>query len=69
MEDLLKGFVGRQIDVGFGSASLVRGDVLEIRDGILYLQDEHKRTAHVVIEKIAVVWQCDEAPSRPGFIV
>lgn len=68
MENFLKNFVNRKIDIAFGSNATVRGEVTEIKDGILYLRDEEKRIAYVAIEKIAVVWEADESISRPGFV-
>ena len=69
MEELLKGFVGKRIDVAVGTASVVRGDVKDVRDGILFLEDEVKRSVYISVEKINAVWEVKEHPGRPGFVV
>jgi len=65
----LKQVIGKQIDVAFGSSGVVRGKVIDVKDGILFLEDEYERTAYASIDKITVVWECKEPHSRPGFIV
>jgi len=69
MEEFLKQLTGKQIDISCGTNSIVRGDVVEVKDGILYLRDENERTAFVAVEKIAIVWEVKEHQSRPGFVV
>jgi hypothetical protein len=68
MEELLKKFIGKQIDIAFGTNSVVRGDVTDVRDGILFMKDEEKRSVFVAIEKISIVWEVNEVHSRPGFV-
>ena len=48
--------MGKKIDISCGSNVTVRGDVVDVKDGILYLRDEHERVAYVGIDKIAIVW-------------
>lgn len=69
MEDFLKQLMGKKIDISCGQASTVRGDVIDVKGGVLYLRDEHERVAYVAIEKIAVVWEVKEHQTRPGFVV
>lgn len=69
MEEFLKQLMGKKIDISCGQASTVRGDVIDVKDGVLYLRDEHERVAYVAIEKIAVVWEVKEHQTRPGFVV
>lgn len=69
MEELLKKFVGKQVDLAFGTSSIVRGDVSDVRDGIVFLVDEEKRSVFVAVDKISVVWEVREIHSRPGFVV
>ena len=69
MEEFLKQMVGKEIDAAFGSSSIVRGKVIDVKHGILFLEDEYERTAYASIEKITVVWECKELHSRPGFVV
>lgn len=55
MNEFLKQLMGKKIDISCGSTATVRGDVVDVKDGILYLRDEHERVAYVAIDKIAVV--------------
>jgi uncharacterized protein DUF6897 len=68
MEEFLKHLMGKQIDVTCGSSTAVRGDVIDVKEGILYLRDEHERVAYIAIEKIAVIWEVKSNVSRPGFL-
>lgn len=69
MNEFLKQLMGKKIDISCGSTATVRGDVVDVKDGILYLRDEHERVAYVAIDKIAVVWECKDSATRPGFVV
>ena len=68
MEEFLKQLMGKKIDVSCGTTATVRGDVVDVKEGILYLRDEDERVAYVSVEKIAVVWEVKEHQSRPGFL-
>lgn len=69
MEEFLKQLMGKKIDISCGTSSTVRGDVIDVKDGMLHLRDEHERTAYVAIERIAIVWEVKEHQTRPGFVV
>ncbi|MCA1623731.1 MAG: hypothetical protein LC768_07620 [Acidobacteria bacterium] len=69
MEEFLKQLMGKKVDIAFGSTAIVRGDIIEIKDAVLHLRDEHERVAYVAINKIAVVWEVKEHQTRPGFVV
>jgi hypothetical protein len=68
MEELLNSFVGKKIDVSCGSGPVLRGEVTQVKAGVLYLRDEDGKSAFVVIDKIATVCECSDSASRPGFI-
>lgn len=68
MEEFLKHLMGKQIDVSCGSNTSVRGDVVDVKDGVLYLRDEHERVAYIAIDKIAVIWEVKPNVARPGFL-
>ena len=68
MEEFLKQLMGKKIDISCGASSTVTGDVVDVKNGILYLRDEDERVAYVTIEKIAVVWEVKEQQTRPGFV-
>lgn len=69
MEEFLKQLMGKKIDISCGTSSTVRGDVVEVKNGLLHLRDEHERTAYVAIEKVAIVWEVKEHQTRPGFVI
>jgi len=68
MEEFLKQLMGKKIDISCGTTSTVRGDVVDVKNGILYLRDEEERVAYVSIEQVAIVWEVKEHQTRPGFV-
>lgn len=68
MEELLKHLMGKKIDVTCGSNAAFRGDVIDVKGGVLYLRDETERVAYVAIDKIALIYEIKEHTSRPGFV-
>ena len=69
MEELLKQLMGKKIDITCGTNATFRGDVIDVKSGVLYLRDEDDKVAYVSIDKVAVVYEVREPQSRPGFIV
>ncbi|MBA3768915.1 MAG: hypothetical protein H0X08_00145 [Blastocatellia bacterium] len=68
MEELLKQLMGKKIDITCGSNAAFRGDVMDVKNGVLYLRDEEDKVAYVSVSKIAVIYECKEPTIRPGFI-
>ena len=68
MEELLKQLMGKKIDVTCGTNAAFRGDVMDVKSGVLYLRDETEKVAYVAIDKIAVVYEIKDQHARPGFI-
>ena len=68
MEELLKNLMGKKIDVACGTNAAFRGDVIDVKNGVLYLRDEDDKVAYVTIGQIAVVFEIKEHLSRPGFV-
>lgn len=68
MEELLKQLMGKKVDITCGTNATFRGDVMDVKSGVLYLRDEDEKVAYVAIDKIAVIYECKEEHSRPGFI-
>ena len=69
MEELLKQLRGKKVDVSCGTNAAFRGDVIDVKDGVLYLRDEDEKVAYVSVDKIAVVYECSEHIGRPGFVI
>lgn len=68
MEELLNQLLGKKIDVACGTNAAFRGDVVDVKSGVLYLRDEDDRVAYVSIDNIAVIYECKEDHPRPGFV-
>lgn len=68
MEEFLKQMMGKKVDVSCGSNAVVRGDVVDVKNGVLYLRDDDERVAYIAVEKIAVIWEAREQEVRTGFI-
>jgi len=69
MEELLRNLLGKKIDVTCGNNATFRGDVVDVKGGVLFLRDEEERVAYVAVTKIAVIFECKDAQTRPGFVV
>ena len=69
MEELLRQLLGKKIDVTCGTNAAFRGDVVDVKSGVLYLRDEDNKVAYVAIDKVAVVYECQEPHPRPGFVL
>lgn len=68
MEELLKSLMGKKIDVSCGGSANFRGDVVDVKNGVLYLRDEAEQVAYIATDKIALISECKDAQSRPGFL-
>jgi hypothetical protein len=68
MENFLTQLMGKKIDVSCGLNATFRGEVVDVKGGVLYLRDLEDRIAYVAVEKIAVVWEIKEQQVRPGFV-
>lgn len=68
MEELLKSLLGKKIDVTCGTNASFRGDVVDVKSGVLYLRDEDDKVAYVAIDKIALIYELKDPTVRPGFI-
>ena len=68
MEEIIKRLTGKKVDVSCGSGAILRGEVVSVSDGVLYLRDEDDRSAYVAVDKIATISECSDSSSRPGFI-
>jgi hypothetical protein len=69
MEELLNKYIGKKIDVSVGTTAVFRGEVIDVRNGILYLRDDDHKVAHIAVSKIAVVYECGDSSAKPGFII
>lgn len=68
MRNLLEGFIGKEIDVHCGSAS-IRGKVLKVEGNVLFVEKDQV-VCYINIEKIIAVWDSQgKKNSGPGFIV
>ena len=68
MEELLTHLLGKKVDVTCGTNATFRGDVVDVKEGVLYLRDEEERVAYVAISRIAVIYEIMDESKRPGFL-
>ncbi len=68
MEEFLVQLMGKKVDVSCGMSAVVRGEIVNVKSGILYLRDEEERVCYVAVDKVAVVWELKEHENRAGFI-
>jgi hypothetical protein len=68
MEEFLVQMMGKKVDVSCGTSAVVRGEIVDVKDGVLYLRGEEERVCYVAVAKVAVVWEMKEHESRAGFI-
>jgi hypothetical protein len=69
MEEFLRQLMGKRIDVSCGAGAAFRGDVVDVKRGVLFLRDDDERIAYVMIDKIAMITEAKENSLRPGFVV
>jgi hypothetical protein len=69
MDEKLREFDGKRIDINCGAGAVFRGVVKEVGEKIVVIQDENDRSILIAIKKIIAVTECHEPITRPGFIV
>lgn len=60
--------MGKKVDVSYGGSATFRGDVVDVKNGVLYLRDESEQVGYISIDKIALINECKDTQSRPGFL-
>jgi len=68
MEQLLSQMIGKKLDVYCNGASSLRGEVVKVENGVLYLKDSDDKTCFVAVDKIIVVWEARDEEHRAGFV-
>ena len=68
MEEKLKEFKGRMVDVNCGTGAVFRGVVESVEAGVLTIKDEMDVISHISVSKILALTECSESSTRPGFI-
>ena len=68
MLELLTKMIGRRADVYCGGGSSLRGEVLQVEGGVLYLKDDEEQLCYVAVEKIICVWESREREQSAGFV-
>jgi hypothetical protein len=69
MEEKLKGYEGKRVDINCGAGAIFRGKVSSVESGLVTIIDEDDRVTSIAIEKMIAVTECHEPITRPGFIV
>ncbi len=68
MQKLLSNMIGKKIDVFCGGSSSLRGEVINVEEGVLHLKDNDAKTCFVAIDQIVVVWEARDDEHRAGFV-
>ena len=68
MEEKIKEFHGKSIDVNCGNGAVYRGVVEKVDDGILVLKDESDSIVHISVRRVIAFTERMEPAIRPGFI-
>jgi hypothetical protein len=68
MDEKLKQFEGKKIDINCGSGAIYRGVVQKVDDGLLEVKDESDATVFISVKRVIAVTECLEPTLRPGFI-
>ncbi|MFN2530340.1 MAG: MM0924 family protein [Pyrinomonadaceae bacterium] len=68
VENFLSKLVGKKIDLYCGGSSSLRGEVVKVESGILYLKDSENKYCYVAVDKIVVVWEARDDEHRAGFV-
>jgi hypothetical protein len=69
MEELLKGLIGKKLDINSGAGSMFNGELISVENGIAVLRNDDDQTLYVSIAGIRGVTESNSSQSRPGFIV
>ena len=68
MTELLLRLVGKKVDLYCGGSCSLRGEVVKVEDGVLYLNDDEHELCCVAVDKIVVVWDAPDEEHRAGFV-
>ena len=68
MENFLSKRIGKKLDVYCGGSASLRGEVIRVESGVLYLQDTDGKSCYIAIDKIIVVWEARDDEHRAGFV-
>ncbi|HMJ08954.1 MAG TPA: MM0924 family protein [Pyrinomonadaceae bacterium] len=68
MEKLLSDLMGKIVDLGCGTTAVFRGEVTDVKDGVLSLRDEEGKVTYISADKIVSICERSDSHSRPGFI-
>lgn len=68
MEELLKGLIGKKLDINAGAGSIFNGELKSVENGIAVVLNDDDQTLYVSILSIRAVAESSSSQSRPGFI-
>lgn len=69
MEELLKGLIGKKLDINSGAGSMFSGELKSVENGIAVMLNDDDQNLYVSISGIRAVAESNSSQSRPGFIV
>ncbi len=68
MQKFLSKMIGKKIEVRCGVSSSLRGEIMNVEDGVLKLKDSDEKMCFIALDKIVVVWEASDDEHRAGFV-
>lgn len=68
MEKILKGLVGKKVEINGGTNVFYCGELVSVGDGVAHLRDDEGQMVYFAIVAIAALSERSEPVQRPGFI-
>lgn len=68
MLEVIGAMTGKRIDLVCVGAISLRGELIKIENGVVYMKDEDGQTCYVSLDKIVVVYDAKDNEPRAGFL-
>lgn len=68
METILKGLVGKKVEINGGTNAIYSGELVAVTDGVAHLRDEDGQMVYFAVTAIAALCEKSDPVLRPGFI-
>jgi hypothetical protein len=68
VKQVLTNYLGRKVEIHYGGTATIKGELVDIIDGIAKLKDEENVMLFVAIDKIRVFWEVKEKDKSVGFV-
>ncbi len=69
MEETIKSFVGKSVDINCGGTAVFSGEVAEVNSQTVKLSMEDGAEVYIALDKISAVSNGHSEHHRPGFVI